>query len=330
MIIFLYGEDTYRSRQKLNELKLKFIKDVDARGNNIKLINSETAGLNEINEAFAAQSLFVSKQMVIIENVLKNAKSPVGKKLQKSLLEMLEKKETDNIIIFYDEHSGEKLGANKFFKFLSKQKFVQQFKKLSNIETANWIKKTVLERGGKISLRAANCLAGLVGSDLWQISNEIDKLISYKKAQNPEMIEDAGQAEINDQDIMEMVRGKFAENIFALTDAISQKNKQVSIDLLEKELDNGLAEAYLMHMLIRQFRILLQIRQAIDLGHTARKAASELKLHPFVAQKSFTQARNFSMELLKKIFSHLIKLDRQLKTGQGDLKTELALMIAKI
>ncbi len=330
MIIFLYGEDTYRSRQKLNELKLKFIKDVDAQGNNIKLINGETAGLNEINEAFTAQSLFVSKQMVIIENVLKNAKSPAGKKLQKSLLEMLEKKETDNIVIFYDEHSGEKMGANKFFKFLLKQKFVQQFKKLSNIETANWIKKTVLERGGKISLRAANCLAGLVGSDLWQISNEIDKLISYKKAQNPELIEDAGQAEINDQDITEMVRGKFAENIFALTDAISQKNKQISIDLLEKELDNGLAEAYLMHMLIRQFRILLQIRQAIDLGHTARKAASELKLHPFVAQKSFTQARNFSMEPLKKIFSRLIKLDRQLKTGQCDLKTELALMIAKI
>ena len=72
MIIFLYGEDTYRSRQKLNELKLKFIKDVDARGNNIKLINAEIAGLNEINEAFSASSLFVSRQMVIIENVLKN------------------------------------------------------------------------------------------------------------------------------------------------------------------------------------------------------------------------------------------------------------------
>ena len=324
MIIFLYGEDTYRSRQKLNELRLKFIKDVDAQGGNIKQINAESAGLNEINEAFSASSLFVSRQMVIIENVLKS------KQLQKPLLEMLEKKETDNIIIFYDEHNGDKLGANKFFKFLLKQKFVQRFKKLSNIETASWIKKTVLERGGKISLRASGCFTGLVGSDLWQISNEIDKLISYKKSQTQELIENAGQAEINDKDITEMVRGKFDENIFALTDAISQKNKQASLDLLEKELENGLAEPYLMHMLIRQFRILLQIRQAIDLGHTARKAASELKLHPFVAQKSFTQAKNFSLELLKKIFSHLIKLDRHLKTGQGDLKTDLALMIAKI
>ncbi|MCK4540526.1 DNA polymerase III subunit delta [Candidatus Parcubacteria bacterium] len=324
MIIFLYGEDTYRSRQKLNELKLKFIKDIDKRGDNIKLINTESAGLDEINEAFSASSLFVSKQMVIIENILKS------KKMQKPLLEILEKKETNNIIIFYDEHSGEKLGANKFFKFLSKQKFVQQFKKLSNTETANWIKKTTEKRGGKISLRASGTLAGLVGSDLWQISNEIDKLISYKKAQAPELIENAGQAEINDKDITEMVRGKFDENIFALTDAISQKNKALSLNLLEKELENGLAEPYLMHMLIRQFRILLQVRAAMDLGHTSRKAASELKLHPFVAQKSFTQAKNFSIESLKIIFSRLIKMDRQLKTGQGDFKTDLALMIASI
>ena len=180
MIIFLYGEDAYLSRQKLNELKLKFIKDIDAQGNNIKVINAETADLNKINKAFFASSLFVSKQMVIIENILKN------KKLQKPLLEILEKKETDNIIIFYDKHSGEKLKANKFFKFLSKQKFVQQFKKLSNTETATWIKKTTEDRGGKISLRAAACLSGLLGSDLWQISNEIDKLISYKISQTPE------------------------------------------------------------------------------------------------------------------------------------------------
>ena len=127
-----------------------------------------------------------------------------------------------------------------------------------------------------------------------------------------------------------MVRGKFDENIFALTDAISQKNKALSLNLLEKELENGLAEPYLMHMLIRQFRILLQVRAAMDLGHTSRKAASELKLHPFVAQKSFTQAKNFSIESLKIIFSRLIKMDRQLKTGQGDFKTDLALMIASI
>lgn len=333
MIIFLYGEDTYRSRVKLNELKNKYIAEVDKNGQSIIVINGEKAGINEIVEAAAAPSLFVRKRLVIIENALGN------KALHVPVLELFEKMgksakagdgKDENIIIFFDDESGEKMGKNKLFNFLLKQKFVQQFKPLSNTETAAWIKREVESRNGSISLRSANALAGLVGNDLWQISNEIDKLINFRKAQDNQLLEGQKIVEINNEDVSALTRGKFAENIFALTDAISQKNKAVAIRLLEEELDNGMAEVYLVHMITRQFRILLQVKEAVSLGHSARKVASELKLHPFVVQKSVNQVRNFSLDFLKSIFSYLIKLDRRLKTGQGDLRSDLALMIAKI
>lgn len=333
MIIFLYGEDTFRSRAKLNELKNKYIADVDAKGQSIIAINGEKADISEIVEAAAAPSLFVRKRLVIIENILNN------KALHAQLLELLEKiskqeektaGKDDNIIIFYDETGGQKPERNKLFNFLCKQKFVQQFKPFSNTETTNWIKQEVARRGGNISLRSANALAGLVGNDLWQISNDIDKLINYRKAQSRQLAEGQEAVEINNDDVAAMVRGKFDENIFALTDAISQKNKVAAIKLLEEELDNGLAGVYLIHMITRQFRILMQVKEATSLGQSARKIANELKLHPFVVQKSVNQARNFSLEFLKSVFSYLIQLDRRQKTGQGDLRADLALMIAKI
>lgn len=333
MLIFLYGEDTFRSRSKLNELKNKYIADVDKNGQSIIVINGEKAGINEIIEAAAAPSLFVRKRLVIIENIFSN------KALHALVLDLFQKiskreesadSNDDNIIIFFDEVSGEKMDKNKLFNFLIKQKFVQQFRPLSNTETAQWIKGETEKRGGRISLRSANALAGLVGNDLWQISNDIDKLISYRKAQDQRLIEEQKIVEISGEDVAELVRGGFAENIFALTDAISQKNKALAIKLLEEELDNGMAEVYLVHMITRQFRILLQVKEAAGLGHSSRKIASELKLHPFVVQKSINQARSFSLDLLKSIFSYLIKLDRRLKTGQGDLRSDLALMIAKI
>lgn len=333
MIIFLYGNDTYRCRAKLNELKAKYIAEVDKNGQSIIAINGEKAEIKEIMEAVAAPSLFARKRLVIIENILgnKNLLAPVFEIFDK--LSKQEKKadnKDDNIIIFYDEISGEKMGKNKLFNFLLKQKFVQQFKPLSNTETANWIKREVLARGGNISLRSANILAGLVGNDLWQISNDIDKLISYRLAQSRQLSGAETAVEINSGDIAAMAKGKFDENIFALTDAISQKNKPEAIRLLEEELDNGLAETVLLHMITRQFRILLQVKEALALGQSARKIAGELKLHPFVVQKSANQARNFSLEFLKSVFSHLIKLDRRLKTGQGELRADLALVIAKI
>lgn len=333
MIIFLYGNDTYRCRAKLNELKAKYIAEVDKNGQSIIAINGEKAEIKEIMEAVAAPSLFARKRLVIIENILgsKSLLAPVFEIFDK--LSKQEKKadnKDDNIIIFYDEISGEKMGKNKLFNFLLKQKFVQQFKPLSNTETANWIKREVLARGGNISLRSANILAGLVGNDLWQISNDIDKLISYRLAQSRQLSGAETAVEINSGDIAAMAKGRFDENIFALTDAISQKNKPEAIRLLEEELDNGLAETVLLHMITRQFRILLQVKEALALGQSARKIAGELKLHPFVVQKSANQARNFSLEFLKSVFSHLIKLDRRLKTGQGDLRADLALVIAKI
>ena len=72
MIIFLYGDDSFRSRQKLNELKDKYIREVDSKASSLIYIDGETASLEQVNEAVAAPSLFVRKRMVIIENILKN------------------------------------------------------------------------------------------------------------------------------------------------------------------------------------------------------------------------------------------------------------------
>jgi len=329
MIIFIYGEDTFRSRTKLNELKSKYVADIDKSAQSIIEIDGKKAGIGEVAEALAAPSLFVRKRLVIVENILEN------KALVAPVLEILERigakdESVDgNILIIFEEISGEKSVKNKLFDFLLKQKYVQKFKPLSNTETAAWIKSETEKRGGQISLRSANALAGLVGNDLWQISHDIDKLINYRQAQSRRLLGDAS-VEISEADIALMVKGKFDENIFALTDAISQKNKAEAIKLLEQELDNGLAEAYLIHMITRQFRILLEVKEALGLGHNARKVASELKLHPFVVQKSAGQARNFSLDFLKSVFSYLIRLDKRLKTGQGDLRSDLALLIAKI
>lgn len=57
MIIFLYGEDTFRSRQKLKELKDKFIREVDPTGNGIVSLAGESLMIEGLSEAIGARSL---------------------------------------------------------------------------------------------------------------------------------------------------------------------------------------------------------------------------------------------------------------------------------
>jgi len=328
MIIFLYGEDTFRSRQKLKELKDKFIREVDPTGNGIVSLAGESLMIEGLSEAIGARSLFARKRMIVVENIFSNKSEKILEKVFDYFKKTAKSKDKadDNIIIFWDETSGAKLEKNKLFKFLSEQKYAQNFKKLSNTETAVWIKKEFTAREAKVKPQAVLNLASMFGSDLWQLNNEIEKLINFKKAQLlPE-----SEAVISEEDVEALSRGKIDENIFALSDAIGNKNKAQAIKLLEQEMEAGVAEQYLLTMIIRQFNILLQVKEAIDAGMSQRKITSQLHFHPFVVQKCSGQVGGFSSDLLKKIFSDLLEVDRKIKSGQGDFKAALSLMIAKI
>lgn len=350
MIIFLYGEDDFRAKNKLSELKAKFLKEVDKSGGSLEWIDGEKASLREINEKSSGGSLLAPKRMIVIENIFR-AKD---KELLPEVLKYFQAKEksgNDNIIVFlenflktkkkYDSEETVKLDADgrdkpltkaekAFFDFLSGTKIKQEFKKLNNLELSSWIRNEAAVRGGQIGLRAINALMMVTAGDMWQLDNEINKLINYKKGQAPTMVGEAGLAEISEADVEELVRGAFEENIFALTDAIGSKNRALAIKLLEEEVKSGSNEIYILSMIIRQIKIILQARQGLDLGQTPKKIATDMKVISFVANKAIAQARNFNLESLKNILSQLVEIDYKAKSGQGDPLTWLNLLVSRL
>lgn len=328
MIIFLYGEDTFRSRQKLKALQGKFKQDVDKDGSSMVHLDGTNIGIDKISEAVGSASLFARKRMIVIEDIFGNKSKTLLNQLEEYLKS--KEKDSDNIIIFKDDINGDKYTRNKLFKYLSSQKFSQNFKPLSNTEAVNWVRAEVDRRGAAIKPQAANLLLSMFGNDLWALSNQIDLLVHYKEGLNKRLMSGGQKIDIETDDIGHLEGAQMEENIFALTDAISQKNKSLALNLFEKELDAGSADVYLVHMIIRQFRILLQVKQGQDNGFTARKLASQLRIHPFVVNKAFAQVQKFNLELLKKIFHNMVDMDKGIKTGRTDFKTQLSLLIANI
>ncbi len=361
MIIFLYGQDSFRSRLKLNELKDKYFREIDKLGSGFKVINGAKADFAEITAAVSPSSLLSKKRLIVIEDIFINKDKLIFEKLGEYFKN---KKQDDNIIIVWESNiktkkfsargavpagrqgsaSGGKnvpapmmldsSGKEKpllkkqaeLFKFLSGQKYSFSFNLLSNTELASWVKNQAISRGGKISAKAAEILVGLVGSDSWQISNELDKLLNYKSSGQLAN----GGVGVEADDVKNLVRGNFSENIFALTDALSVKNKILAIKLLAEQIEAGLSDGYLLNMFVRQFRILLSIKQALESGLSQRQIAGQLKLHPFVAQKGIEQARHFTLAILKNILSRLAKIDYEVKIGRGDYLTGLNMLIARL
>jgi len=320
MIIFLHGADTFRTRRFLQELKDKFTRDVDPDANSFNLIDGTTVTFKDIQEKINTGSLFVKKRMVVIENIFKNRKEKIFAELADYLKKFTSSE--DNIIIFRDEEIGTKdksltTDAKKLFTLLSKQPYSQEFKPLTDNQLLTFITKEIKSYQKEIGIPAASLLINLTGGDLWLIASNLRKLAFSSAAKT-----------VTSAEIKESVPGSYDENIFGLTDALSAKNKKLAINLLEEQYAAGLSDEYLLTMLIRQFKILLQIRTALDEKINPANLASQLKLHPFVIKKGLLQAKNFTVSGLKNYLDRLIRLDFLNKTGNGDIKTELNLLIS--
>ena len=315
MIIFLYGEDSFRIREKIKEVAEKYKKDCK-QGLDLKVINSsfDNSGkeFSNFENSLRQSSMFKEKKLLIIEDPFSN--SLLEQKILKN--KKIVKESNDVILIF---KMGKVDSKNELAKFLKKEAEPQEFKSLEGSELDRWALKEIQNNKGKIGPSALKILIRYVGNDLWRLSQEINKLVNYKKGK-----------EITEEDIKSLVKPEMETDIFKTIDAIAQKNKEKAISLLHEHLEKGDSVFYLLSMINYQFRNILMVKELSEKGDPYSLILQKSKLHPFVVKKSFSQARSFSLESLKKIYLKIFKADLDIKTGQAAPELALDMLVAEI
>lgn len=324
MIMFLHGEDTYTSSLRLKKLKEGFKKKYDQQGASIKIFDEENFETDEFKKSITAQGLLTKKILVVVKNLISESSA----KTQEDITLYLKESPpgSDVVVIFWEKEEtakkskkGRAKTSNKpLLNLLLKEKHVEEFILPTGQRLNRWIQQEVTARQGKINPAAVNSLISLVGNNLWQLNNEIEKLIAYKKG-----------GLINEEDVKLYVKAKFDENVFNFTDALGEKNKKISLKLLHDQIASGANELYLLTMILRQFRILLQVKGVLKEESNYYTVASRLKLHPFVAQKAVTQAQKYTIEELKEIYKKLLQMDLRIKTSPIDAKTLLDIFVVQ-
>ncbi|MDX9893638.1 MAG: DNA polymerase III subunit delta [Patescibacteria group bacterium] len=328
MIIFLYGPDTFRSHRKLEELKAKFIKEVDKSALNIEILDGVDLEPAEFEKAVSTPPFLAKKRLVIIKNLITKNK---GQKIQKEILTTLEKPNlTDTIIIFWEGEVGTPTKSRSktagqrsqsLLNRLKQEKYAQEFNLLTESELQRFIQAETKNQGIKIESPAIRLLANLVGNDLWQLNNEIQKLSAFAKNQP-----------ITTTQIAELVKTKIDENIFNLTDALGQKNKSLALKLVADQLANGMMPTELLSKITWQFKNLLLVKDFVQengQGYPPSRLTYQLGLHPFVIKKTMSQVSQHQLPTLKKIYRQLLKIDRQIKTSQINPEVLFDLLIVK-
>jgi DNA polymerase III delta subunit len=179
MIIFLYGPDSYRRREKLKEIVAQYRKDHQSVGFfDFKTKDSDDE-FDKLREFCASHSLFENVKLAVVENILADFAVSDDKKNQKSatvfLKSNLENKELTVLI------SESKAPPQAFDLLLKKPVLSQEFKHFSADQFEFFIKKEAEMRGLKLTADALTFLAENFKEDSWGVINELEKLSLFNE-----------------------------------------------------------------------------------------------------------------------------------------------------
>jgi DNA polymerase-3 subunit delta len=135
---------------------------------------------------------------------------------------------------------------------------------------------------------------------------------------------------VSAQDVRRLVAYVAEADIFEMVDALGRRDIRRATALLHRMLDEGKAPLYLLAMIVRQFRIMIQVKELASLGANPDETSKRLRLHGYVVKKALAQARNFSFDELTSMYDSLAEYDAAIKTGKIDDDLALDLLIAGV
>jgi DNA polymerase-3 subunit delta len=178
----------------------------------------------------------------------------------------------------------------------------------------------VTQQGGSISPQAAKLLAEFAGGNLWVLANEIEKLLLYT----------SGRC-IERNDVEQVTSYAREANVFTLVDAISEHCAPKSRQQLHHLLAEGAAPSFLLVMLTRQFRLIIQAKELSDLSLSTLQIQKRLNLSPnYPLTKLMKQASNLSWTQLIESYQRLLETDLAIKTGKWGGELALDLLVSEL
>ncbi len=314
MFYIFHGDDSHAQQETVDKLISKLGDPSMLDLNTTKLEGN--VSFTKLQQAASAIPFLAKVRLVIVRDLLS---SKLDKSYQKQLLAYLPTLPETTRLLFLE---SKKLKANNPLVKLAeneKRGYVKQFEKPQGAALERWIRQKVGEENGRISPQATHMLAVNIGNQMEILSREIEKLLLYCNGE-----------EIQSDEVKLLSPYAAEASIFDLVDALGNRNSRRAAQLLQEKFREGADPFYLFSMFIRQFRLLIQVKELADEGKRPPAISQELKMHNFVVGKLYQQCQGFGMSQLEQIYRHLLSIDVDVKTGKNDMTTALNLLVASL
>ncbi len=335
MVYILHGENEFNRSEALARLRAELI-DPAWGDMNTSRLDGKRVTLNELTLACDGVAFF-GNRVVIVDGLLTRLSARKGdrdgeaasepgesaKGFLDGLAAYLSRLPDASHLIFVEPKTIAKSNAVlKAAQALGSRARIQEFEPLNarKGDLNRWISERAGAKGGAIQPAAVTLLAAYVGNDLRLLDQELEKLLIYAGPRHA----------VSEDDVRRMVPAAAQTSIFEMVDAVAARDSRSALRLLHELLDDGEAPLYLLFMITRQFRILLQVRLLQTANLAPSELAQRLGQHPFVIEKATRQARQFTVSQLEAILARLLQVDLALKSSGNNPVLELDMLVVAL
>lgn len=314
-----FGEEKYLMENAVGFLINKYVKGSEAF-NYTRFKGSEVRS-EDIISACETYPVMNDKKIVLVRGI---GDFLASYDLDKSFYDFLDKLSDFVILIFWDTESIKK--STKFYKYFQRNKRDMEFGKLTKYDLDKFIKLYFQKKGKEINDRE---VAILIQESGYTSNNEDIRLLDL----NSEMDKIAALARdrvIKEGDIRSIITENIDTSIFKFTDAMLQRNSELSLGELHKLIKLGEPLPRIFYMIVRQVKNLLAYKILSEKRMTPGEIMNKMDVKKYEFDKKILPfERNFSKNFLLDFHDELIRADQLLKTSSLDEVVILETLIIK-
>lgn len=294
-IYLLFGEEGYLKRQYRDRLTRAMLPEGDTM--NYACYEGKGIEIREVIDLAETMPFFAERRLIVFEN------SGFFKSGGTDLADYIKELPETTSFLFVENEVDKR---SKLYKAVKAKGRAVELGFQDEATLKRWVAGLIRKENRQVSEQTIVYFLNKIGTDMENITKELEKLFCYT----------FGRDSITKEDVDAVCVTQITNHIFEMVDAVAQKKQRRALELYYDLLALKEPPMRILFLMIRQYRLLLQVKGLLKAGYGRKEIASKAGLQPFVAGKYMDQAKHFPGRELRAIMEEGAELEQSVKTGR--------------
>ncbi|MCR5301986.1 MAG: DNA polymerase III subunit delta [Lachnospiraceae bacterium] len=308
-IYLLHGPQSYLRTSYVKALTARFLDEGDSM--NLTKYYGAKVDIKEVTDTALTMPFFAPRRVIVCEN------TGLFTRACEELADFIPDIPETSVMIFSEEKIDKRLRQTKA---AASTGCIAQFSDLSDAELSDRIVRRLAKEHRPITRSALDLFMARCGDDMWQISNELEKVISYTFKKDG----------IRDADVDAVCPSPPQDRVFNMIDAIlagdAKKAVAFYMDLILLQSD----PAGIISLIRDQYRLMLHIKQMSEENLGIGRMAEVLKVREVRVKMALPVSKKSSKIRLAKGIKLCADTEQRIKTGDVDKKIAAETLIIEL